>query len=427
MDPVNPLARREPAGLGPVDHPERAGPRRREVLDVVFRRKRRMLQIFAVVLALAAAVTLLQRPRYEDRSSILVKYGSEYVYRPEVGEQRLPIALTPEEILNSEGAIVASDELAREVVQSLGAAKLYPGVFGRAPSLADATRAFRTDLDVQSVPRSSVLQVTFSHPDPALAAEALHLLVERYRQKHVSVFSEANLAFMERQLGQYEAKLADSDGRLEAYRQEKGVFEYTEQMNLLLRRRAELETAHRQAGVELGEAQRRLTALRGSLEAPSPPDVSGAIQTDAIRVEGDAQSRRSRLGTVSKLLEEVDQKIRDLDSNQRQLAALHREVAQDEKNLQTYKAKVEEMRVASELAAQKISNISVIDAGSVPTRPVGSRRAVRLALGAALAGLTAALYAFVAEHLSQGMSTPERVERRLQLPVLVSIGRFGEP
>lgn len=423
MDPVNSIVRREPTQLGTPD-PDRHEVRGREVLDVAFRRRRSILLVFLGVLAVTVALTLLRPRQYEAHASILVKYGSEYVYRPEPGEQRLPIALTPEEILNSEAAILTSADLVQQVIEEVGVGRLYPGSFGRTPTADEAVRAFRKSLDVKSVPRSSVLQVSFQHRDPEIAAQTLHVLVARFERKHVSVYSEAALAFLERQLRAYEQKLQSSDERLERFRQEHGVFDYAEQMTLLLRRRSELETVHRQAGVELGEAQRRLGALRESLEAPSPPDVAGAIQTDAIRLEGEARSRRSRQASVAKLLEDVNGQIRELDGRARALESLRREVAQDQRNHETYRTRVEEMRVASALNAQKISNISIIDEGSVPTTPAGPRRAVLLLLGAALAALSALVYVLMAEYLSQGMTTPERVEKRLQLPVLASVGRF---
>jgi uncharacterized protein involved in exopolysaccharide biosynthesis len=396
----------------------------RDVLAAVFRHRRRMIQIFVGVLALVALATFLRPRMYETRARILVKYTSEYVYRPEVGESRLPIALAPEEILNSESSILTSDELVREVIEEIGVATLYPGSFGRAPSIEQASKTFRKNLSVEGVRRSTVLQASFRHPDPQLSARALHALVERFEQKHVNVFSEGTLAFLEDQLRTYAERLKKSDERLEKFRQEHGVFEYAEQMNLLLRERAELESAHRQAGVELAESQRQIEPLRSALEGPRPPEVISAIQTDMIRLAGEAQARRARLAAVSDLIEDLEQKIREMERNERQLASIRRDIAQDEKNYDAYRARVEEMRVSSALGAQSISNISVIDPGSVPAQPAGSRRAVMLLLGAFLAGLSAVVYAFVAEYLSQGMATPEAVQRRLNLPVLASVERF---
>jgi uncharacterized protein involved in exopolysaccharide biosynthesis len=423
MDALIRSQSREPLAPHDVD-PGRRPSAARDVLAAAFRHGRRMIGIFVGVLALVAVATFLRPRMYETRARILVKYTSEYVYRPQVGEARLPIALAPEEILNSEAEILTSDELVREVIEELGVATLYPGTFGRPPSIEQASKIFRKNLSAEGVRRSTVLQVSFRHPDPELSARALHALVDRFERKHVNVFSEGTLAFLEDQLRTYAERLKKSDQALEAFRQKFGVFSYDEQINLLLRERAALEAAQRQARVELVESQRKLEPLRRALEGPRPPDVMGAIQTDLIRLEGDAQARRARLETTETLLGDLERKIRDMERSERQLASIRRDIAQDEKNYDAYRNRVEEMRVSSALGEQSISNISVIDPGSVPAQPAGSRRAVMLLVGTVLAGLSAVIYAFVAEYVSQGMATPETVQKRLNLPVLASVQYF---
>jgi uncharacterized protein involved in exopolysaccharide biosynthesis len=425
MDSLTRIEQREPPAPYDADPGRRPPAAARDVLAAVFRRRTRMILIFFAVLALVAAATFLRPRMYETRARILVKYTSEYVYRPEVGEARLPIALAPEEILNSEVSILTSDELIREVIDEIGVSTLYPGSFRRGPpSVDEATRSFRKNLSVEGIRRSTVLQVSFRHPDPQLSARALHALVERFEKKHVTVFSEGTFAFLEDQLRTYADRLKRSDEKLEAFRQEHGVFEYAEQMTLLLRERASLDATQRQARVELAEAQRRLEPLRAALEGPRPADVMVAIQTDMIRLEGEAQARRARLQAVSAAVEDLDERIRELERYERELASIRRDIAQDEKNYEAYRARVEEMRVATALGEQSISNISVIDPGSVPAQPAGSRRAVMLAVGVFLAGLSAVIYAFIAEYLSQGMATPESVQKRLGVPVLASVGRL---
>ena len=139
MDPLTEWheRRREPTTGARAPPARRREGRPRRAL----RRRGRMIQIFLAVLALVAVATFVPPRMYETRARILVKYRSEYVYRPQVGEARLPIALAPEEILNSEMSILTSDELVREVIEELGVTRLYPGSLGRAPSLEEASRS----------------------------------------------------------------------------------------------------------------------------------------------------------------------------------------------------------------------------------------------------------------------------------------------
>lgn len=419
---MNPKAQARAQGAGP-EGPPHHGP---ELLSAWFRHGRGSGVVFLLVLAVATVVTVLRRPLYEADASVLVKYGREYVYRPEVGEQRAVIALTPEEILNSEEQIITSDELVRLVVKTVGPARLFPGFLGVQPSVDQAAREFHRKLTAEAVPRSSVLRVVFRHPDPAIAAEALHVLVDAYKQRHLEVFSDATLEFVEKQTRVFEERLRDSERALEAFRQAHGVFNYAEQMTLLLRRRAELDAVHQQSTVELAETQRRAEALDAALERPRPTmrtpplSASEAIQTDLLRLEAEAAARTARLAELSTLRAAVERQIRGLDRAQRELSALTRETAERERLYTAQRIRFEEMRSTWEMAEQKLSNIAIIDRGAVPSTPATSRL-FRFAIGLALALLSALVYPFLAEHLSQGMPTPDAVERRLGVAVLASV------
>ncbi|HEX9050435.1 MAG TPA: hypothetical protein VF841_07895 [Anaeromyxobacter sp.] len=429
MEPMNEKAQvRAEASQPPSPHASRQ--RGRELVAAWSRHRRGSGIVFLVVLALTAVVAIVRPPVYEAEASILVKYGREYVYRPEVGEQRAVIAMTPEEILNSEEQIIVSDELIRGVVKAVGPTRLYPAVFGAAPSLDAAVRAFRKSLTAEAVPRSSVLRVTFRNRDPAVAADALHVLVDAYKQRHLEVFSDATLEFVEKQLRVYDERLRASEGALETFRQKQGVFNYQEQMALLLRQRGDLETASRQADVELAELQRRGEALNAALERPRPvmrkpvPTASEAIEIDLMRLEGEAESRKSRIAGLATQRAAVERQIRTLDRAQRELAALGRETAERERIYDAQRVKFEEMRATYEMAEQKLSNLAIIDRGARPSVPATSR-AFRLLVGFLLALATALLYPFVAEYLSQAMSTPEALERGLHVPVLATVKEGG--
>jgi uncharacterized protein involved in exopolysaccharide biosynthesis len=409
-------------------HPDRRGLSTRDVLTVLFKHQRAIAVIFVAVVA---AVSLTMAPVYEAGAALLVKFGREYVYRPELGEQRPLISVTPEEVLNSEVEIFISEDLVQEAVRRIGVERLHPRRFAflpaPTPALADAVASFRKQLRVEAVRRSSVLQVSFQHRDPRLAAEAVNLLLDLYRDKHLQMFGDEKTEFLQAQLATHHERLRQSQLRLEAFREAHGAFSYTEQMTALLRRRAELETAEQDARLQLVESRQNSGALRRELGTTHPPDVSTGIARERIRASADATTQESRIAGVAGVLAEIDARIKELDGSQVELQDIQRELAENERNYRAYQAKLEETRVASALNQQKLSNISVIHAASVPSTPIRPRKAVNLAVGALLGLLTGLGWAFGAEHLRQGVSTPERVEQRLRLPVLATTGEAAEP
>jgi len=71
-----------------------------------------------------------------------------------------------------------------------------------------------------------------------------------------------------------------------------------------------------------------------------------------------------------------------------------------------------------------MSNISIVQPATYEVKPVRPRVALNLALGL-LAGVLGSLaLTLLMERLDHSFRTPEDIERRLELPALVSIPRF---
>jgi capsular polysaccharide biosynthesis protein len=70
---------------------------------------------------------------------------------------------------------------------------------------------------------------------------------------------------------------------------------------------------------------------------------------------------------------------------------------------------------------QRMSNVSVIQAATIPAKPIKPKKALNILLGIILGAMSGLGYAFFSEYASQGLSTPESVEKRLGLPVLTTI------
>jgi uncharacterized protein involved in exopolysaccharide biosynthesis len=264
----------------------------RNVLTVLFKYWRRAAWISAAVFAAGAVLTFALPRVYEARATVLVKFGHEYVVRPQVGEQRPLISMTPEEVLNSEAQILSSEDLVTGVIRTITVDRMYRFLLQpwlRGTSRFDAARkVFEKNLSVEVVKRSSILRVAFRHRDPQIAAEVVNLLVERYQEKHVRVYADTQTDFLDTQLKTYETSLRESERKLEGFRQQNGVYSHAEQMSLLLRRKADLEGSYRDAGVRLRQIESRIEALRGELAAfAKNPDLH--TETEREKVVTDAK------------------------------------------------------------------------------------------------------------------------------------------
>ena len=102
----------------------------RDFLTVLFKHKYTILIIFFAVVTTVTVGSFLLPPTYEAKSSLLIKFGREYIYRSEVGERasdsRPLIPLNQEEVINSEIQILTSRDLIEKVITTLKVENIYP-------------------------------------------------------------------------------------------------------------------------------------------------------------------------------------------------------------------------------------------------------------------------------------------------------------
>ena len=188
----------------------------RDFLAILFKHKTKILVIFVSIVAVVTVVSFLLPPTYEAKSRVLVKFGREYLYSPEVGDKGQSISFGQEQnqesILNSETEILTSRDLADRVIGSIGVEKLYPDLIGKTYSNGVTPKdvaiiQFGKKLSVEGVKKSNVIDVSFQHKDPHLAAQVVNLLVDYFKDKHLQAYSGLKSSFLEEQLGEYRQRL----------------------------------------------------------------------------------------------------------------------------------------------------------------------------------------------------------------------------
>jgi len=270
----------------------------RDFLTVLFKHKYTILIIFVAVVATVTVGSFLLPPTYEAKSTLLLKFGREYIYRSEVGERasdsRPLIPLNQEEVINSEIQILTSRDLIEKVISTLKVENIYPdlaeGPAGTITPLEAAILQFEKKLSVEGIKKSSVIEVSFQHKDPRIAAQAVNLLVDSLKEKHLQVYSDPKSSFLEQQLAAYEQKLKESQNKFEAFKQKYQVFSLDEQRTLLLRQRTDLDTSFKISQNQIGELQNKLSSLKSQMRTVSK-DVPLYTETERYKITDDAKAQ----------------------------------------------------------------------------------------------------------------------------------------
>lgn len=389
----------------------------RELVETCLHDRRRIALGFAIPMALAVLMAVLAGSYYQASATLLARMGPEYLYRGPVGDNA-PVGFEREQSLKSEITILTSRDLVEKVVQSLGAARLYPG-----QSEAGATERFMVGLDAQLLKESNVIQVSFRHGDSKLAAEAVNRLVDLYLERRRDIYFDPRVDALDGQVKRIHQDLGKLDVQTEAFKKGKGIVAFDEQRALLLHQRAELDAKVKAATNTLAETRSKLAEQRANIDAAERLGrlaVLDAVEGDVLKLQADERSAMVAQAVQSGQLAEVDARITGLAQAEREMERLRREQAMTADTYQTYTRKLEEARILEIMDRRQQASVRLIQAARPPLRAISYRSAI-LVVGGALALVSAMVVGFIAEWRRDTFLTPEAVERALGIPV---IGEF---
>ena len=311
----------------------------RDILTVLFKHKQKIIITFLSVVVAVTVGTFLVSPTYEAKSSLLVKFGREYFYTPEVGEGRpTPLTSGQEELLNSEVQILMNHDIIGKVLTSLGIQNVYPGLsaFSGVAKTDAAVNRFKRSLIVEPVKKSNVIQVSFQHGNPEICAKAVNLLVDLFREKHLQIYADPNSSFLAEQLAGYRARLTDAEGKLEAFKQRYGVYSLDEQRGMLLRQRLETDSADKDAENRMGEIARKIASLQSQMRTMEK-NVPVSSEEPRFRVVDDANAHLLTLKMKEQELLEKYKEDNRLVVNVRKEIAILEDFLKKQKESQTPK------------------------------------------------------------------------------------------
>ena len=477
---------------------------------MVFRDRRAIALAFLLPILAGVALVLILPLTYEARARLIVLLSPQYTLSPTQPATNV-ITLDSAQIVNTELAVLSSEPLRRDTVQGVGVDRLYPATdrdhwwslprrwLSPAPSgadpqelrLDDAKRRFAAELAISPVTDSNVINLSFRHQDPRLAAETLNTLLDHYLEDRQAVLTREDPAFFTQQRDAMRQRLEDINARIKAFQEKYGVSDFNEQIRVLLSEQAQLQAKLAQTESDLNAAEARLGGVRQTL-AQTKPDILlysetsrlSALETAKatllhLKVRRDEFLNRYKpdsqtVGDINREIDTVANFITQEKPNKLNLSRTGRnpvfeilerldvELASDERGLtaqraaltdslsrlagqiallskvntdyqdllrerdvyddgfRTYSKRLEEAKIQHELNRAATANVRVIERAVTPIAPL-SRTPIVLAASLLLGLLAALLTAYTRAAAIDVFTTPEAVERRLGLRVLLAL------
>jgi capsular exopolysaccharide synthesis family protein len=454
--------------------------------QILWKRKWAALATFVIVFALSVIATINATRLYQATSKVAIFPENPNVLGFKDAEFSSP-DFDYEATMATQAAVLRSDALAMEVIDALHLDRdpKFTGATG--PQAEDSIRvssmqpdpakaaawlgAFRGGLSVQVIPTSRLVDVSYTHPDPRLAAEIVNALVrafteENFKTKYESVTQTS--AWLSKELADLQLKVQTSEEKLVRYQKDHSILGVDEKQNIvtakltelnneltvaqtdriqkesnyrlavagdpaafaktsregtssmldkLREREADLNTQYAQATTQFGSGYPKVVELNNQLKQVRTEIAAEETRSQReIRDEYLAAVQRENLLTTA--FEQQKQEANQLNESAIEYSVLKRDA---ESYRQLYQDLQQRLKEAGVSAGLRSSNIRVVDIARTPTQPITPNVPRNLQVGLLL-GLACGIgLAFVLESLDTSIRSIEEISEISTLPALGTI------
>lgn len=454
--------------------------------------------VMAVVVCIALIQAFTTTPLYRSEATLQIEPERPGILDEDGAAERSFSPKGMEEYLATESRKLQTRNLARRVIDELDLAsqpsfteaasrgffiERFKGTMGFLRGLFSNREAVQDDrilvdrlqenLSVQVLRNTHLVQVSYTHQDPAMAAQIVDTLVEEFIEQTLESRYEATTKVTEFLSGQLEGlktTVEGSEGSLINYARDNDIVSLNERETIDAQKLADLTNEMTRVESELIQQRTRYEAVKSATVETFPPHL---LNPTISRLEAELSARQqemagmsSRYGpewpTVKELREQIaelaaqvrSEKQTALDAaRQRYEMALDRyqrlSAAADEQrqvvdqlnndsiqynilrrevdtNKELYEGLLQRLKEAGISAGLSWSNIRLADSAEIPRRPSYPRRSLALVVAMALGLFLGIAWALIAEAMDDTFGSTEEVTQVLRLPALGVIPMIEE-
>ena len=145
------------------------------------------------------------------------------------------------------------------------------------------------------------------------------------------------------------------------------------------------------------------------------------LRSELVKSNAQLAGLHARAAETQSVIQKYRDQLGVIDVNGEAQENLLRAVKEAEGNDLLYKQKREEARIGDALDQQRIVNVAIAEAATVPALPAHPHWALTLLLGVLLACLVSPGAAFAVDYLDPSVRTPDELRDVLQIPVLATL------
>jgi len=299
-----------------------------DLLAMLWRERFLMLGVFLTIAVLGLLAATQMKAVFQAHSSLLIRLSPEYVYNPRVGDAARGLAPETDQVVQSETEILGSGALKTRVLHDIGLGRMFPklarayaaaGPAKRETIEGAAIHAMDTSLKIVSAPDTSVVRLTYTHPDAQMSALTLNTLVDEYLRYRSSVLMGHDATVVGGQRRIFSQRLDEADQAYSRFLTDNGISDFDNEKAALGQIYAQLLTDSYNVTAQLAEAEGRLGVTsqemgRSPAEIGLYRDVDHAAADKLVTLRLSRQDLLSRYKADAQPVKDADRQIAELEA-----------------------------------------------------------------------------------------------------------------
>ena len=323
----------------------------RAIQSLLWRRRRLVLAGAGQVFLITALITFLRTPLYEASARVLIERSTPKVLEgedvvPKVwGEYEVARFYATQYLLLKDPRVIgqALDDseyrIREQLLSSFEAARSDPEA--PLPDDEDLTKYIRGNIKVEQKEYSNVVEVSFRHPSPVVAADVVNAVTNAYQDFFVQ---EIGLAprkrasqFLREAIDESTAEVLELEKELEKQTRQSNTAVATSEAEMGRSRLEKLDATLTEAKARLAKAEARLQAYQGAspagLEQVHDDPRVQKYRTELAQLQREMAEFSGKVGSSWPRVRELRSAIREVEADlRRQQQEVYREVVETAKS-----------------------------------------------------------------------------------------------
>ncbi len=308
----------------------------RDILHLIFKRKRLIGALFLAVAIPGLIVTALRKPSYVATAKVMIStQRSDPTLQP-TDLTKLDNIQLNDSLVNSEVHVIQSRDLLERVVTSLATSGDGVGP----PNLEKSSRPFglqvigmSTALTVTPIKSSNIIQIDYKSSDQMSAARMVNRVVDEYLAYHAAIHGNKGLSrFYDEQRLALEQRLRKGEDALIAFAENEGIVSPKDEIEAAVRQVGEVGANLRDVTTSIAGTEERIRVIRD--QVASEPEVvkrSQFVEINPAITQLKEQLVNREVDRVN-LLRKYTDKDRHVRDNAEEIAELQSQVENESRD-----------------------------------------------------------------------------------------------